>query len=145
MIGEKQDLPETKRPIAVVDDNSDDLFFLKRELAFLFGKTPILTFRGGANLLHYLQDHFHENDRPWLILLDLHMSGMDGFRTLELLQCKASSASIPVIVVSGTLDRHEISAVFRQGVQGFVPKPVSRWQFIKTLNHAFHGMDGLTS
>lgn len=126
----------TRRPIAVVDDNSDDQFFLRRELNFLFGEMPVITFPNGAALLHYLQDHFDE-ERPWLILLDLHMAGMDGFRTLEFLHAKKGLNDIPVVVVSGTLDRREIQAAFGYGAKAFLPKPLSRWDFIKILNSGF--------
>lgn len=126
----------TKRPIAVVDDNSDDQFFLRRELHFLFGEMPIITFPNGAALLHYLQDHY-DDERPWLILLDLHMAGMDGFRTLEFLHGRKGLTDIPVVVVSGTLDKREIHAAFGYGARAFLPKPLSRWDFIKILNGGF--------
>jgi CheY-like chemotaxis protein len=131
--GNIEALLNTKRPIAVVDDNSDDQFFLKRELNFLFGEMPVITFQNGASLLHYLQDHFDE-DRPWLILLDLHMAGMDGFRTLEFRHARKGLNDIPVVVVSGTLDKREIMAAFGYGARAFLPKPLSRWDFIKVLN-----------
>jgi CheY-like chemotaxis protein len=133
-LGAVQSLLATKRPIAVVDDNSDDQFFLKRELRFLFGEMPVITFPDGAGLLHYLQDHYDE-ERPWLILLDLHMAGMDGFRTLEFLHSKKLLSDIPVVVVSGTLDRNEMRAAFGHGAKAFLPKPISRWDFIKILNN----------
>ncbi|TAL38783.1 MAG: response regulator [Alphaproteobacteria bacterium] len=126
----------TRRPIAVVDDNSDDQFFLRRELNFLFGEMPVIAFPNGAALLHYLQDHFDE-ERPWLILLDLHMAGMDGFRTLEFLHGRKGMNDIPVVVVSGTLDRREVQAAFGYGAKAFLPKPISRWDFIKILNGNF--------
>lgn len=134
--GQVSALLGTRRPIAVVDDNSDDQFFLRRELNFLFGEMPVITFPNGAALLHYLQDHFDE-ERPWLILLDLHMAGMDGFRTLEFLHARKGLNDIPVVVVSGTLDRREIQAAFGYGAQAFLPKPISRWDFIKILNGGF--------
>lgn len=128
-------LPEMKRPIAVVDDNSDDQFFLKREMNFLFGQMPVITFQNGAALLHYLQEHFEDNERPWLILLDLHMMGMDGLRTLEFLHGRKNLADIPVVIVSGTLDRREVNAAFGYGARAFLSKPISRWEFIKLLNN----------
>lgn len=134
--GQVNALLGTRRPIAVVDDNSDDQFFLRRELNFLFGEMPVITFPNGAALLHYLQDHFGE-ELPWLILLDLHMTGMDGFRTLEFLHARKGLNDIPVVVVSGTLDRREKQAAFGYGARAFLPKPLSRWDFIKILNGNF--------
>jgi CheY-like chemotaxis protein len=122
------------RPIAVVDDNSDDQFFLTRELHFLFGERPVITFHNGAALLHYMQDHFDDSERPWLILLDLHMTVMDGLRTMEFIHRRNSLAGIPIVIVSGTRDGREISAAFRHGARGFLRKPVSRLEIMKLLN-----------
>jgi CheY-like chemotaxis protein len=140
-VGSVQAVLGTKRPIAVVDDNNDDQFFLRRELNFLFGEMPVIVFANGASLLHYLQEHYDE-ERPWLILLDLHMAGMDGFRTLEFLHARKGLNDIPVVVVSGTLDKREIRAAFGYGARAFLPKPISRWDFIKILNNGFKPAEG---
>ncbi len=132
-LGSIDALRGTKRPIAVVDDNSDDQFFLRRELSFLFGEMPVITFANGAALLHYLQDHC-DDERPWLILLDLHMTGMDGLRTLEFLHGRKALNDIPIVVVSGTTDKREVHAAFGYGARAFLPKPLSRWDFVKLLN-----------
>lgn len=127
-------LIDTNKPIALVDDCSDDNYMLKHEIKFLFGETRIITFRCGESLLHYLQHHEAENDIPGLILLDLHMCGMDGAQTLDYLRSRPRFANIPVIAVSGTANRSEIFHVMGQGAQGFLPKPVSRNQLVRALH-----------
>lgn len=121
------------RPIAVVDDNSDDQFFLEREIQFLFGERKILTFRNGTSLLHYLQEHAGQ-DLPSLVLLDLHMAGIDGFSILEYMRSRIRFAAIPVVVVSGTLDKLDVREAMRCGATAFLPKPLSRGDFIKILS-----------
>lgn len=127
-------ISDTARPVAVVDDNLDDKEFLRREIGFLFGEAPIITFFSGNALITYLQDHPREQDLPRMILLDLHMTGLDGLRTLEFLRREPKFAAIPVVVVSGTQDKAKVRAALSAGAQAFLPKPVSRRDFMDILH-----------
>lgn len=122
-----------QRPVAIVDDNDDDRLLLRREMSFLFGEAPILTFMNGTDLVRYLDTHIRANERPQIIFLDLHMGGMDGLMTLEYLQGRLSMADIAVILVSGTQDTEQVRAALESGAQAFLPKPVSRWDMIRVL------------
>lgn len=127
-------ISDAARPVAVVDDNLDDKEFLRREIGFLFGEAPIITFFSGNALITYLQDHPRQQDLPRMILLDLQMTGMDGLRTLEFLRRNAKFSGIPVIVVSGTSDTGKVRAALAAGAQAFLPKPVSRRDFMDVLH-----------
>lgn len=122
------------RPVVVVDDNLDDKEFLRHELGFLFGETPVITFFSGNALIAYLQAHPQPRDLPRMILLDLHMTGIDGMRVLEFLHTHKKFADIPVIVVSGTNDSAKIHAALAAGAQAFLQKPVSRRDIIDVLH-----------
>lgn len=122
-----------QRPVAIVDDNDDDRMLLRREMAFLLGDTPILTFMSGTELVRYLDTHRKAADRPHTIFLDLHMGGMDGLMTLEYLHGRLSMADIAIIMVSGTQDREHVRAALETGAQAFLPKPVSRWDMLRVL------------
>jgi len=122
------------RPIAVVDDNADDLFFLQHELKALFGERKICLFASGRGLLQYLQSHHLESEQPALVVLDLHMAHTDGFQTLEYLRKHLRFANIPVVVVSGTQDKRDVQAALMRGANAFMAKPFSRGDFIKILS-----------
>ncbi|MEZ0262219.1 MAG: response regulator [Alphaproteobacteria bacterium] len=131
--GTIETLVGSQRPIAIVDDNSDDLFQLQHELKFLFGETPVLSFSNGLALLNYLQHPLSEKERPALILLDLHMDKVNGLRTLEFLRAHGTLADIPVVIVSGTKDTRDMLATYRSGAKGFLHKPLVRGELIKAL------------
>jgi DNA-binding response OmpR family regulator len=61
-----------------------------------------------------------EEEQPDLILLDLKLPEISGFRLLELF--RDSSETIPVIVLTA-FDFAEAEEVSRFGVQGFITKP----------------------
>lgn len=132
--GSESDVDDAARPVVVVDDNLDDKEFLRHELGFLFGETPVITFFSGNALIAYLQEHKRERDLPRMILLDLHMTGIDGMRVLEFLRKSEKLSSIPVIVVSGTDDTAKIRAALAAGAQAFLQKPVSRRDIIDVLH-----------
>lgn len=123
------------RPIAIVDDNIDDQLFLKREVRFIFGSAPILTFQNGADLIRHLRLLGECEAKPWLILLDLDMPQINGFKTLEILRKDTSTSDIPVVVVSGTLKQQDVHDSFEHGAKAFLPKPVSRQAFAALLHH----------
>jgi len=123
-----------RRPIAVVDDSLDDQMALRRELSYLFGKTPVIAFHHGAALMNYLEDHTALQEKPWLIVLDMHMPRMDGLRTLDLLAECRDYAEIPVLVVSATENDNEIQTALQKGARGFMHKPLSRHEFMDVLN-----------
>lgn len=125
---------DSHRPVAIVDDNTDDQMELKRELEHLLGIVPVITFQDGTALLRYLETHTREAERPRLIFLDLNMGGMDGLMTLELLQGRLTMAGVPVVAVSGTRNAAQVTRAFENGAQAFLPKPVSRWDMIRVLH-----------
>lgn len=132
--GPESTVYDAAKPVVVVDDNLDDKEFLRHELGFLFGETPVITFFSGNALIAYLQDHPRAQDVPRMILLDLHMTGIDGIRVLEFLRKSEKFSAIPVIVVSGTDDCSKIRAALAAGAQAFLQKPVSRRDIINVLH-----------
>jgi CheY-like chemotaxis protein len=121
---------QTKGPIVVIDDDDDDQFLIGREVKFLFGDSPLRVFKNGAEFMEYLESTEYRADeavlRPRMVLLDLHMPEMNGFKTLSMFRAQAKYKDIPVIVVSNTQDSEEMSAAYERGATAVLPKPSSR-------------------
>lgn len=124
-------------PIAIVEDDSDDQLMLWREVKFLFGDVPVKTFGDGAQLMNFIdkekktaKEDFRAH-KPRMILLDLNMPKMDGFKTLKKLQKEKATADIPVVIVSGTRSDDDIVKAKAAGAYAFLSKPFSRdaWVF----------------
>lgn len=63
--------------------------------------------------------------KPALILMDIHLPGMDGISALRVLEQDEATRDIPVIAVTASampLERREILAA---GFAGYQPKPLS--------------------
>jgi signal transduction histidine kinase len=63
------------------------------------------------------------SDPPDLILLDLHMPGMDGYETCRRLKTDAESSAIPVIFISGEGRVPNKVQAFASGGVDFIAKP----------------------
>ncbi len=80
-----------------------------------------------------------------LILLDLEMPGVDGFKFLDYLrsQKKPEISQLPVVVLTGHKDKGSVVKAAKIGIQGYVVKPVSRETLEKRIVAALSpGKDG---
>lgn len=64
-----------------------------------------------------------EGNIPDLILLDMNMPRIDGNEFLRSIKNSGFYCNIPVIVVSGTEEKHEIEECLDLGARGFLKKP----------------------
>jgi putative two-component system response regulator len=61
---------------------------------------------------------------PDLILLDLHMPGLDGFELMELLEpWRAASVPVPILVLTGDASPETTKRALEAGARDFVTKP----------------------
>jgi CheY-like chemotaxis protein len=84
---------------------------------------------GGREALDYLR----QGARPCLILLDLHMPGMDGFAFRRQQMHDATIADIPVAVLTGG-GAHDEAAAAPLGFVGFLRKPVEVSALLRLLD-----------
>ena len=70
---------------------------------------------------------------PDLILSDLNMPFLGGFELLALLRADAQTASIPVILLTGSADGDAMAQALKLGAADFLTKPVSLDQLLGTI------------
>src|SRR5687767_9056942 len=63
---------------------------------------------------------------PDVILLDIMMPGMDGYKVVEKLKANLATKNIPVIMVTALNDRSARLLGLRAGAEDFLTKPVDR-------------------
>ena len=105
--------------ILVAEDEPDLLRIYKLNLARWPMRPRVLTASNGFQALVLLG-----SEKPDLLVLDLHMPGIDGFHLLSTLRTMPETASVAIVVVSG-MDRHDIEA--RGGLPPnipILPKPI---------------------
>ncbi len=102
--------------ILVIDDEQ---LIVKSTCILLrhMGYRTLEAFNGGEGL------RAARDERPDLILLDLVMPDMDGWRVLSLLQADAATASIPVIIFTAKEYANAEMVGNIQGARGHIRKP----------------------
>lgn len=58
-----------------------------------------------------------------LMLLDIEMTGLDGFETLKVIKGSSATQYLPVIVISGTENFSKTIDCIEAGAEDYVPKP----------------------
>jgi CheY-like chemotaxis protein len=71
--------------------------------------------------------------RPDLILCDVKMPGMDGYRTLAAIRKFRSTAAIPFILMTGSMGRAEFRKAMVCGADDYLMKPFSVSELIAAV------------
>jgi len=124
MDGQKE--TERREVILLVDDEQDHLIITRRFLENQ-GYTCVCVDRGWE-ALRVLNEQTVD-----LILLDLHMPGMDGYCLAESILAREQFRNIPIVAFSCyDLTRFKQRAM-RSGMADFIPKPVDRARLLATV------------
>jgi CheY-like chemotaxis protein len=119
---------ENPMTILLVDDDPDDLWFLRKHLHEPSGRVRISEVNSRESTLDYLKQRGAFTDagrspRPNLIILDLHLGRRPyGLDLLREIKSDARLRSIPVVVFSISEDERLIAAAYEHGAAAFVPK-----------------------
>jgi PleD family two-component response regulator len=72
--------------------------------------------------------------KPDLVLMDVSMPHMDGFKTLTALRGDIATRNMPVIMVSGHRDEAEVVKGFSLGADDYVTKPFNSGELIARIS-----------
>lgn len=109
--------------ILLVDDNRINIALLEARLAREYYQ--LITAMDGPAALALAA-----SESPDLILLDVMMPGMDGFEVCRRLKANATTAHIPVVMVTALTDREHRVEGLRSGADDFLTKPVNEMALI---------------
>ena len=91
----------------------------------------------GEDALQYLE----KKQNPDLILLDIVLSGIDGFEFFEIIQSKISYQDIKVIAVTALSDEETQSRIKDMSFDGYLQKPIVIDCLDKLLVHFLQDKD----
>lgn len=118
----------------MVEDDSNDSFLLRHQLARAQFKDHVVFIENGQEALDFLlQAPFP----PIAILLDLHLPGLSGVELLQRVRQDSRLMAIPVIVMTGFNDPHDMKKCHELGITAYLPKPIDLSIFIKTVADLF--------
>jgi two-component system cell cycle response regulator DivK len=113
-------------PILIVEDNEKNLK-LVRDLLQAKGYATVEagTAEEGLKLA---REH-----APVLVLMDIHLPGMNGIDALKALRAEVATAAIPVIAITASVMKESVREVMAAGFNAFIEKPIDVRGFLEKV------------
>lgn len=112
--------------VLVVEDNPLNMK-LTTDLLELHGFT-VLQATDGDMALELAKTH-----RPALVLLDIHLPGMDGVEVFQKLKAGAGTQGAKIVALTASALKEEEERIRALGFDQFIAKPINTRQFIPTI------------
>ncbi len=116
------------KPILYVEDEPDDIFFMRRAFEKAGIEQPLQTVPDGEQAIAYLAGRGQYSDRrlfplPGVVLLDLNMPHTTGFEVLKWIRATPAVCSLPVLVLTSSNHESDLQRASILGANGFLVKP----------------------
>jgi len=119
-----------KKKIMVVDDDDKSLELVKSYLE-PDGGYEVLALAGAKEILTQVRAF-----KPDVILLDLLMPNMGGIEACEALNNDPLGSKVPIIVISALEKDTDKLQAYKQGVVGYLVKPLEKNKIIQAIQKA---------
>jgi CheY-like chemotaxis protein len=120
----------------LVEDNEDHVLLIRR--AFVKSKVvnPLQVVRNGEDAIAYLEGTGRFSNRaefplPSIILLDLKLTGMDGFDVLRWIRQQPELRPVRVVVLTSSSEIRDVNLAYQLGANSFLVKPVDFEDFVR--------------
>ncbi|HID57223.1 TPA: diguanylate cyclase [Candidatus Poribacteria bacterium] len=118
-----------KKKVLVIDDIDDDIRIIEKGLKpFDYEVLKAKTGEEGLKIAKV--------EQPDVILLDIMMPGMDGYKVCEELRSDYATRDIPILFVSAKVETSDIIEGFQRGGDDYITKPFSLQELAARVNAA---------
>ena len=125
------------RRVLVVDDNENNREILETQLRY-WGAAPTMAVDGPAcveTMIATSEGQFRFD----LIVLDMHMPGMNGLELCQVLQRAEQLTDVPVVLLSSVCDQLDPDACTAAGIRSVITKPVRQPELYRCLTALLGG------
>ena len=116
------------RKILVVEDNDMNMQLV--EFLLEEGGYDIVKATSGEEALALTRD---SGSAPDLILMDIHLPGMDGISVVRAMKSDARTARIPILALTAHAMRGDKDRFLEAGCDGYISKPIDVKTFIAAI------------
>jgi CheY-like chemotaxis protein len=117
-----QPLGESGGLVLLVEDDPNQVLFLTRSFAKLHISTPLHVVTNGQDAILFMSNP--ANPLPSLVLLDLLVPRIRGFKVLEWMRGRPELKDVPVAVVTTSIEPMDRRRADQLGVVAYLCKPV---------------------
>ena len=124
--------------ILLVEDNPDEETLTLRALDCSGIDSQVVVARDGAEALDYLfgTGAYAGRDTtimPTVTFLDLRLPKIDGLEVLRRMRADERTKLLPVVTLSSSDEKHDISTCYESKANSYIRKPVSFIEFTETV------------
>jgi CheY-like chemotaxis protein len=125
-------------PILLVEDNPDDVVFMKRAIRQAGILQPFSIAEHGQDAIDYLSRSGRYVDQasspvPRLIFLDLKLPYKSGLEVLQWIRAHDSLKTIPVIILTTSAEASDVERAYCLGANAYLVKPANMSELTNIL------------
>lgn len=87
--------------------------------------------RDGQQAVDYLLDP--DRELPTIVILDLMLPRLNGLEVLQRIRANERTAMLPVVMLTSSDEKSDITEAYQSGVNSFVSKPVNIDEFTSAV------------
>jgi two-component system, response regulator len=118
--------------VLIVEDTADDERLAMRALDKLGIAVEVDIARDGAEAIVFLEQPV-EQTAYRLVLLDLKLPKVSGIEVLETIRSSASTATLPVVVLTSSDERRDMAACYGGRCNAYVRKAVDYTEYMDAM------------
>jgi CheY-like chemotaxis protein len=125
--------------VLLVEDNPDDTELTRHAISEGNKALHLLHLKDGVEALNFIfakknyNNHKVQNELK-LVLLDLKLPRLDGLEVLRKIREDERTRTLPVVILTSSREKRDISEAYKLGVNSYVVKPVGFDSYVKTIS-----------
>jgi CheY-like chemotaxis protein len=133
--------PHIPMDILLIEDRSEDIHMVEQAMTTNQLANRVIVAKNAIEATMYLRqcaavgplDEHHELNSPGLILLDVNMSEHRGLDILHDLRTDNKLMTIPIVILTNSLEETDLACTMSHGVTGYFLKPMDAAQLRKVV------------
>jgi signal transduction histidine kinase/DNA-binding response OmpR family regulator len=126
-VAQGSDVQMDRLHVLIVDDNATNRLIVQEHLSL--AGAMIDSARNGPEALEWLK----AGRRPSLVLLDMHMPGMDGMMVARQIQKMSHMQGVPLVMLTSLLSSGYAESAREAGIVRYLTKPVRKAELFRTI------------
>ena len=78
-------------------------------------------------------------ERPDLVLMDLHLPGMDGVTATRIIKADSANRGVPILALTASGMEGEEESILNKGFDGYVSKPIEVQKLLDAITEGLEG------